>query len=150
MAQAGPHEQDARPAPGSTTTETIPVLVETAHISKRVVETGKAVIRKTVSERDAVVDALLDRHDVTVERVPIGRAIEQAPAARQDGDTWIFPIVEEILVVEKRLILKEELHIRTTTRQEPVQKTVRLRTEHVVVEQTANAPEAGGLAVADT
>jgi len=107
-------------------------------VTKQVVETGKAVVQKTVSERDEVVDALLARHDVSVERVPIGRVVGEVPPARQDGDTWILPIMEEVLVVEKRLVLKEELHIRTETRHEAVQETVRLRTEHVAIDQTAN------------
>ncbi len=119
-------------------TETIPIYAETVQVAKRIVETGKAVIKKTVSERDEVVEAMLARHDVAVERVPIGRVVGEVPPARQDGDTWILPVVEEVLVVEKRLILKEELHIRTTTRHEAFQETVRLRTEHVAIEQTAD------------
>jgi uncharacterized protein (TIGR02271 family) len=116
--------------------EVIQVLAERAHVAKQVVETGRTVIRKTVTERDDVVSALLERTDVTVERVPVDRVVETAPAARQEGDTWILPIMEEILVVEKRLILREELHVRTATRQEAFEQTVRLRTEHVTIDET--------------
>jgi stress response protein YsnF len=121
--------------------EVIQVLAEQAHISKRVVETGRTVIRKTVSERDDVVSALLDRTDVTVERVAVGRVVESPPRARQEGDTWILPILEEVLVVEKRLVLKEELHVRTTSRQVPFEQTVRLRTEHVAIDESTNAQQ---------
>ncbi|MBV8911742.1 MAG: YsnF/AvaK domain-containing protein [Acetobacteraceae bacterium] len=103
-------------------------------MDKRVVETGRAVIHKSVSERDEAVNALLARHDVTVERVPVGQVVSELPAPRQDGDTWIIPIMEERLVVEKQLVLKEELRIRTTTRHEAVQHTVRLREENVDIE----------------
>lgn len=112
----------------------IPVAAETARIEKRVVETGRTVVHKTVSERDEVVEALLARQDVSVERVPIGRVVSELPAPRQDGDTFVLPVFEERLVVEKQLVLKEELHIRTIKRQEPVQHTVRLREERVEVE----------------
>jgi len=114
--------------------ETIPVVVETARVEKRVVETGRAVIHKTVSERDEVVNALLARHDVTVERVPVDRVVTELPVPRQEGETWVVPVFEERLVIEKQLVLKEELRIRTQTRHEAVQQTVRLRQEHVDIE----------------
>ena len=110
-------------------------MVETARIEKRAVETTRAIIRKTVSETDEVLDAVLARQDVEIERVPVGHTVAEAPVARWEGDTFVWPILEEQLVVEKRLVLKEELRIRTKTRQEPVQQTVRLRAEHVTVEQ---------------
>jgi uncharacterized protein (TIGR02271 family) len=113
---------------------TIPVVVETARVDKRVVETGRAVIHKTVSERDEVVNALLARHDVTVERVPVDRVVTELPVPRQEGETWVVPVFEERLVIEKQLVLKEELRIRTQTRHEAVQQTVRLRQEHVDIE----------------
>ncbi len=116
------------------TVEIVPVLAETLQVGKRTVETGRVVIHKTVSERDEVVEALLARQDVTVERVTVGREIADPPAPRQEGDTWVVPILEEVLVVEKRLVLKEELRIRTATRQETVERTVRLRQEHVTIE----------------
>jgi len=113
---------------------TIPVAVETVRVEKRVIETGRAVIRKAVSERDEVVNALLARHDVTVERVPVDRVVTELPILRQEGDTWVVPVFEERLVIEKQLVLKEELWIRTQTRHEAVSQTVRLRQEHVEVE----------------
>jgi len=120
--------------------ETIPVAVETARIEKRVVETGRAVVHITVSERDEVINALLARHDVTVERVPVDRIVTELPTARQEGETWVVPVFEERLVVEKQLVLKEELRITTKTRHEAVQQTVRLRQEHVDIETVGGDP----------
>lgn len=114
--------------------ETVPVVAETARIDKRLVETGRAVIHKSVSERDEVVDAMLARHDVSVERVPVDQVVAALPAPRQDGDAWVIPVMEERLVIEKQLVLKEELWIRTVTRHEAVQQTVRLKQEHVDIE----------------
>jgi stress response protein YsnF len=47
----------------------------------------------------------------------MGRIVETAPEIRTEGDVTILPVVEEVLVVEKRLVLKEELHIRRRVRQ---------------------------------
>lgn len=116
--------------------EVIPVIQETLRVEKREFESGRVVVHKTVTERDEVAEILLRQQDLIVERVPIGRAISEAPQTRQDGDTLIVPILEEILVVEKRLMLKEELHIRKHSSERTEQRNVRLRTEHVEIEQT--------------
>ena len=123
---------------GSTTTVVIPVLQETARIERRQVEAGLVRIHKTVSEREDVVEALLMQEDLHVERVPINRVVAQAPPVREEEDVLIVPVMEEVLVVEKRLMLKEELRIRRDRGERPVRETVRLRTEKVTVEQTPN------------
>jgi len=120
--------------------EVIPVIEETLRIEKREFESGRVLVHKTVTERDEVADVLLRQQDLIVERVPIGRTVSEAPQTRQDGDTLIVPILEEVLVVEKRLVLKEELHIRKHSSERTEQHTVRLRTEHVEIEQTGRRP----------
>ncbi len=71
---------------------------------------------------------------VEVERVPINQVIDQPAVTRREGDTLIIPVMEEVLVVEKRLILKEE--VRITTRRSEVRDTQRvtLRREDTIVE----------------
>ncbi|MGI8743084.1 MAG: DUF2382 domain-containing protein [Bryobacteraceae bacterium] len=54
----------------------------------------------------------LFREDCDVERVPVKRMLDQPVEIRQEGDTLIIPLMEEVLVVEKRLMLREELHIK--------------------------------------
>lgn len=114
--------------------EVIPVLRETLHVSKREVETGRVTIQKTVTERDETVEMLLRQTDVSVERVPVNRVVTEAPASRQDGDVLIIPVLEEVLVTEKRLMLKEELHIRKSTSERLAHEVVRLRSEQVHIE----------------
>jgi len=116
--------------------EVIQVVEETIRVEKRLVESGRVVVHKTVTERDEVVEILLRQQDLVVERVPIGLVVSEAPQSRQEGDTLIVPILEEVLVVEKRLVLKEELHIRKQSSERMEHQTVRLRSEHVEIEQT--------------
>ncbi len=118
----------------------IPVIQETVRVEKREFESGKVVVHKTVMERDEAVEVLLRQQDLSVERVPIGRVVQEAPQTRQEGDTLIVPILEEVLVVEKRLVLKEELHIRKQSSERMEQQTVRLRSEQVEIEQTGRKP----------
>lgn len=127
--------------------ELIPVIQETIRVEKREFESGKVIVHKTVAERDEVVDVLLRQQDLSVERVPVDRVVQEAPQTRQEGDTLIVPILEEVLVVEKRLVLKEELHIRKHSSERTEQKTVRLRSEQVKIEQTGRESSDGTAAI---
>jgi hypothetical protein len=60
----------------------------------------------------------LFRDDYSIERVKIGKFIPEPVSQRQEGDTLVLPVVEEVLVTEKRLMLREE--IRITRRRETV------------------------------
>lgn len=120
--------------------EVIPVVEETLRVEKREYESGRVLVHKTVTEREEVAEVLLRQQDLIVERVPVGRAVSEAPPTRQDGDTLVVPILEEVLVVEKRLFLKEELRIRKHSSERTEQHKVRLRTEHVEIEQTGREP----------
>jgi uncharacterized protein (TIGR02271 family) len=67
--------------------------------------------------------------------VPVNRPVDRPVPARYEGDTLIVPVFEETLVVEKRLVLKEELRItkRRAERHRPRRTT--LRHEEVSVER---------------
>lgn len=124
-------------------TVVVPLMEETLDISKREVVTGGVRLVKKVTEHEETVDLPLLRETVEVERVPIGRIVTEAPAARQEGDTLIVSILEEVLVVEKRLMLKEEVRITRTRTEVHQPQVVTLRTEEAVVEGiTADAPPA--------
>jgi stress response protein YsnF len=77
-----------------------------------VVETARVRVSRATHDHEELVDELLQHEKVEVERIPVGQTIETMPSVRQEGDVTIIPVVEEILVVERRLVLKEEVHIR--------------------------------------
>jgi stress response protein YsnF len=74
---------------------------------------------------------------VEVRHVPVDRivALEEAPANRYEGDTLIVPVLEEVLVVERRVRIKEELHITRIRREEQYREEVTLKAEQVRVER---------------
>jgi len=47
-----------------------------------------------------------------VEHVPIGRMVETAPPVREEDGVTVIPVIEEVVVTETRLVLREELHVR--------------------------------------
>jgi len=112
----------------------IPVVQEEVRIDKREVEQAVR-ISKTVRTEDVVVDEPLAREDIDVERVMINRYVDEPLSVRYEGDVTIIPLVEEVLVVEKRLLLREEIRVsrRKTTVNNPQVYT--LRREEVQVER---------------
>ena len=116
------------------TTETVPIVEEELRVEKREVSTGKVRVRTKTEVSDEVARATLEGESIEVTRVPVGREIESAPAVRTEGDLTIIPVVEEIVIVEKRLVLKEEIHLRRTVTREDVAVPVQLRKQHAVIE----------------
>jgi uncharacterized protein (TIGR02271 family) len=118
--------------------EPIPVIQEELDVRTRVVDTGGVRLDKVVTERKETVDKPIVFHEVVVERVTLDRLLPDStmPPVRQEGDTMVIPVVEEVLVVEKRLRLKEEVHVRRVTREKRAPQTVTLRSEHVTAEKT--------------
>jgi uncharacterized protein (TIGR02271 family) len=114
---------------------TIPVIVETPVVRTSVVETGRVRVQKHVVRETVELEAEAAREEVLLERVPLDRAVDGPLPVRTEGDVTIVPVVEEIVVVEKRFVLREEIRLtkRRTTRQVPVQSEA--RREVVTVER---------------
>ena len=120
----------------------VPLLEEQLNISRRKVLTGGVRVHKTVRERTETVDEPTLREEVEIQRVPVNRFVTDAPAVRYEGDVMIVPLLEEVLVVEKKLVLREE--IRITKRRDTLRNPQRvvLRREEATLEQIK--PEAAG------
>lgn len=113
----------------------VPVMAEELIVGKRTVASGGVRVHKTVQEFMQTVDQPLTHEELDVERVEINQLVDAPAQLRYEGDTVIIPVMEERLVVEKRLVLKEELRItrRQVVSSQPQQ--VALRREEVTLEQ---------------
>ncbi len=134
--ETGPDREDATRLRTTGVEEVIPIVEEKAHLEKREVTTGKVRVHTRVDVVQETVRASLEEEIVEVTRVPINREIDHAPEVRTENGVTIIPVVEEVLVVEKRLVLKEELHIRRNVRTEDVEIPVELRKQRAEVEHT--------------
>ena len=124
----------------------LPVLQEELQFSKRVCDTGKGIrLHKTVSEEVWRVDDSVQQQTLDIQHVPMNTWISgTAPTNRYEGDTLIVPVLEEVLVVEKRLRLKEEIRITVQSHQHAMSERVALRKEQVSAErfdETTTEPE---------
>jgi uncharacterized protein (TIGR02271 family) len=116
--------------------EVIPLVEETVRIEKEEVVTGRVRVRTVTEEVEQLVGQYLDAENVEIVRVPVELEVAEAPAVRQDGDTTIISIIEEVIVVTKRLVVTEEIHIRRIKSTERVETTINLRKQHAVVERS--------------
>ena len=113
----------------------VPLIAEEIQISKKTVETGGVRVHKTVREDVRRIDEPIIREHLDVERVEINQFVENAPAIRYEGDVMIVPVLEEVVVTQKRLLLREE--IRLTKRREEIANVqeVALRREEISLEK---------------
>ncbi|WP_181699643.1 DUF2382 domain-containing protein [Chthonobacter albigriseus] len=108
---------------------------EEARIEKREVVTGRVRVRTVADTVEETVGATLEGEAVEIDRVPMDRIVTEAPAIRTEGDVTVIPVVEEVLVVEKRLVLTEEIRIRRRRTAEAVEVLVSLRRMRADVER---------------
>src|SRR5215470_13402237 len=88
--------------------DTLRLYEEGLSVDKSRVETGRVRVRVVTKERQETVEAPLTREHYEIERVPVGREIEAIPPRRQEGDVTVVPVVEEVIVMRRKLVLKEE------------------------------------------
>ncbi len=126
----------------------LPLVEEALRVGKRRVETGRVRVSVSTDIEEQVVRETLRSERAELERVPIGRELaegEPAPAVRQEPDgTVVVPVLEEVLVVERRLVLKEEIRMRVLAVDEAVEQPVAVRRQRASVERLPPHPAEDG------
>ena len=116
----------------------IPVVAEQVSVGKRVVETGTVKVSKKVTEQQTAVSLPLVREQYDVERVPVNEVVDTPPAAmRYEGDTTIIPVLREVMVVQKRYEIVEEIRITKRKTESTDTQQVSLRKEEVTIERSS-------------
>lgn len=115
----------------------LPLTAEVAQVAKRDVVTGRVRVSTRTDHVEELVRQELARTDVEVTRVPVDKMLEPGqapPGVREEGAVTIVPLVEEVLFVEKRLVLREEIHIARRTATEFVETPVTVRRQRAEIE----------------
>lgn len=105
---------------------------EELEIDTRTVSAGEVRVHKHVTTQQVRQAVPVMREDVTVERRPLPEGAGLEP--RQEGDVWYIPIVEEELVIQKRLVAREELVVRKrqVVEERVIEETLRRETPEVL------------------
>jgi len=113
--------------------EKLPLVEEVLNVEKQQtsrkvrVHTKLEIVEKRIEEE-------LITEQVVVTRKTVNAYVDAAPTIRTVGDLTIIPVLEEVLVLEKKLLLKEEIHIQRKEIRETVVETVPVRKQRAVIE----------------
>ncbi len=96
-------------------------------------------VETVTNEREHEVSETVFKESVEVERVSIGREVVSPPEIVQNGDVTIIPVVEEVVIITRKLFLKEEIHVKRLKIPFQHQETIVLRNQEAIV--TRHDPE---------
>jgi uncharacterized protein (TIGR02271 family) len=113
----------------------IPLLQEELNVVASQVVTDRVRVTTHVQEREVLVEHVEEQGELIVERRAVDREVKVAPGPMQEGDTLIVSLVEERLVLEKRLFVIEEVRITRVSTSRTVAKPMILRTMQASVQQ---------------
>jgi len=117
----------------------VPVVAERAEVSVQERATGQVRVAIRTGTVERTLEETLETTTADIVRVPIDRELafdEIMPVTRVEDGVTIVPVVEERLVVEKRLVLVEEIRIERSIAVEDVSVPVSLRQQHVDIDRT--------------
>lgn len=117
----------------------IPVMEEEVVIDKKIVSRGGITVTKQVITEEISVDTPVQTEHIDVERIPVNQYVQDHPEIRHEGETMIIPVLKE--VIEKRLLLVEEIRITRRQTTETRQEKITLSGEKVTI--TEKSPEEG-------
>lgn len=128
----------SNPAPDASPADAgriVPIVAEQAFVLMRTIPTEGVRVRTVVRQDDAMIDQPVATETVEVERVPLDRWVDGPVPVRHEGDTTIVTLLEEVVVVERRLRATEEVRITKRRIVETASHPVTLRREDVVIER---------------
>lgn len=124
--------KDMSTVPSASTSPAIPVLEESATVHSETVEVAKVKLSKSVETDREQVDLTTTEDHVVVTRVPKNEILDKLPdGVRYEGDIMIIPVLKEVAVVEKRIMLVEEIHVRKEQHASTKTVEVTLRKEKI-------------------
>ena len=137
--------QGIRNAAGTTSSasigtqeQVIPLTEEQMIVGKATVTTGTVRLHRGTETFTDSVTLPVTRTGWEVERIPIGQLYSERPDIRQDGDTTIYPLVEERLVATREYFLIEEVRVRQVATTTERTASVELKRDVLGVERTGS------------
>lgn len=120
----------------------VPLVEERLSVSTREIDLGEIDVHKTVESVEETWYEPVTHEEVEFERVRVRRNVAAPEQPREEGEWLIIPVMEEVIVVQKQLVVVEEIRIRKhpVTEQQEVRETV--RRERVTVEDRRISPSA--------
>jgi len=113
----------------------VPVVSEELHADAFPVQTGGVRVTKHVKSHDEILEQELRKGRVEVKRVKTERVVDGPQPIQRLGNKLIIPVVSEVLHVQKRWVVTEEIHLTPIEERQSVQQKVRVNHEEAEVER---------------
>jgi stress response protein YsnF len=113
----------------------IPVIEERARVASVRHETGAVRVRIETVEDAATVALERVEEQTRVQRVPIGEVVGERRDPWWQEDTLVVPVYAEREVVERQLLLVEEIHLQRTATRTTTDVNVPLTRQRAIVER---------------
>ena len=116
----------------------VPVIAEELDVDILEHTTGRVRVATRTETVEHDIEETLGTLTAEVRRVPIERELgpdEPVPETRVENNVTVIPVVEERLVIEKRLVLVEEIRVERRHESETVKVPVTVRRQRVDVER---------------
>jgi uncharacterized protein (TIGR02271 family) len=122
-----------RPGPDPAT-ETIPLTEERLAVDVRERDRGVVRIRKEVEVTPVHETVDVRRDDIRIERRQVDQPVDAIRNPWYEGETLVVPVYEEVIVTEKRMMLREEIRIARHSVTEPVTIDETVRRHRIDIE----------------
>jgi uncharacterized protein (TIGR02271 family) len=121
-------------APASGMEETLDLREEQLVAHTELLEIGEITVRTEFDDVPGRLEVDACREEIVIEHEPVGQVVSERDQPSEKNGVLVMAVYEEQLVVVKRLVLKERLHIRrvATTERQLFEET--LRRERLVIE----------------
>lgn len=126
--------------------ETLLEIEERLDIGRVLKEVDRALVSVRTGQTEETVTEPAWRETVDVRREAVDAVVTEVEDVRHEGNVTIVPMYEEVVVVERRLMLRERLHITISREETRIPHTVVLRHQYVEVERqpVRDAPPSAG------
>ncbi len=111
---------------------------EKLEVTKQQVSDGHVRVTRRVTEHEEKIALLLRQQTAEITRVPKSERLTTMPEIREENGVIIIPVVEEEVEIIRRLVLKEELHIRKVVSQVPLEQVVTLKKQYAQIDRHQN------------
>ncbi len=137
----GGEQRPAASMAGASQDVRIPVTEEELVAEKRARQAGEVKVRKEVHTEHRNIDVPVTKEEVHVERVPASGDARPGDSAFQQG-TVSVPVHEEEVEIRKRPVVREEVRVSKSARQEERRAEGDVRKESVDVQREGDVSDA--------
>ncbi len=111
-------------------------MAEEAALTVQQIARSKVQVRTRFDTVEQIVEAPVMREELIIEHIPRNQSIQgDLPQIREENGVQIIPILEEVLVSRKQLLLREEVRISKRRVTENIPQAITLRYEVADIEQ---------------